>query len=173
MKKKIQIALGLGLVLALSAGIGVATGAIPTSNGTISACTAKVAGVRTLRLVDQQAGESCKGAEKLISWNQKGDPGAPGARGPAGPAGPKGSSGSGAAKFTSRLSNDDAGPGTSQIDSHCNPGEHVTGGGYIVDSPAVHVTVSAASNELDKWSVEVVNDSGSTQIVLVQAICAS
>ena len=71
---KLVLALALaGLVIG-----SVAYGAIPSSDGTINACHAKVAGVRYLRLIDTQAGETCKSSEQKLSWNQQGPKGEPG-----------------------------------------------------------------------------------------------
>jgi hypothetical protein len=75
-------------MLALSAGL--VTASIPNSlTGVISGCYAKSGG--TLRVIDAQAGETCKKGELPVFWNQTGPPGptgAPGEEGPPGPPGP-------------------------------------------------------------------------------------
>jgi hypothetical protein len=75
-------------MLALSAGL--VTASIPNSlTGVISGCYAKSGG--TLRVIDAQAGETCKKGELSVWWNQTGPPGptgAPGEQGPPGPPGP-------------------------------------------------------------------------------------
>jgi len=76
-------------MLALSAGL--VTASIPNSlTGVISGCYAKSTG-GTLRVIDVQAGETCKKGELPVFWNQTGPPGltgAPGEQGPPGPPGP-------------------------------------------------------------------------------------
>jgi hypothetical protein len=60
-------------------GSGIAAAAIPNNNTHVfSAC---VAGNGSLRLIDQQAGRSCRAGERLVHWNQKGRPGPPGPAG--------------------------------------------------------------------------------------------
>jgi hypothetical protein len=64
----IRLAVALAAVLALTAGIGVAIGAIPASDGTITACYSKANG--DLRVIDSEAGQTCKASENELSWNQ-------------------------------------------------------------------------------------------------------
>lgn len=91
-RAKLAVALAaFGLTVA-----GVAYAAIPSGDGTISGCHAKVAGVRYLRLIDTQAGETCKSSEQLLRWNQTGPKGDPGPAGPKGDKGDPGPSGVGA-----------------------------------------------------------------------------
>lgn len=90
----LRTAVALAAVIALSAGIGVATGAIPSADGKIRACFAKDNG--RLRVIDKAAGQKCKASEKALAWNQRGPSGRqglPGQAGPAGPAGPAGKDG--------------------------------------------------------------------------------
>ena len=63
-------------------GTGVATGAIPGGDGTITACY-KVKG-GALRVIDSGSGASCAADEVKLAWSQ---------RGPVGPAGPQGAKG--------------------------------------------------------------------------------
>src|SRR5215211_4441060 len=64
----VRLAVALAAVIALTAGIGVATGAIPASNGTITACYSKANG--DLRVIDSEAGQTCKASESELSWKQ-------------------------------------------------------------------------------------------------------
>ena len=71
-----------------------ASASIPSQGGTIYGCYAKSTGAT--RIIDPSS-QTCTGAEKPISWSQRGPigpRGATGARGPVGPAGAKGSQGS-------------------------------------------------------------------------------
>src|SRR5688500_16691884 len=62
---------------------GFAYAAIPNSTtGKISACYNSTNG--QLRVIDRQAGATCKNPEKLLEWNSEGAPGTPGAPGAAG-----------------------------------------------------------------------------------------
>jgi hypothetical protein len=161
---KIKLAIALGAVLAVTAGIGVATGAIPSSDGKINACQAKVSGFRYLRLLD--SGESCRGGEKPLSWNQKG---------PAGPPGPAGPKGSGGAKFTLRQSIEISEPGTHDLRSSCKAGEKVTGGAAFANASDLDVTVIGTSVDagLTAFEATVRNNTGQNQDVGVEAICAA
>src|SRR5215218_7209595 len=74
--------LALAAVVAVVVGTGVATGAIPGADGTITACS-KVKG-GAVRVIDAESGGTCASDELRLSWNQKG---------PVGPAGPQGEPG--------------------------------------------------------------------------------
>jgi hypothetical protein len=86
-----RVGLGLTLALALAVAAGAAFGAVPGSNGVISACYGKQLGV--LRVIDAAAGKTCTPYETSISWNQQGPKGDAGAPGPAGPGGAVGATG--------------------------------------------------------------------------------
>jgi hypothetical protein len=77
-------ALALGGLLAV-AGVGVASGAIPSSSdGVIHGCYQKpglLANPGAVRVIDAEAGQTCRNNETAFQWNSKGDPG------PQGPAG--------------------------------------------------------------------------------------
>ena len=92
--------------IALAGGVAVAMGAIPGQGGVIDGCYKQSTG--DLRVIDAEAGTTCKPSEIAISFNQtgprglpgdkgdKGDPGPPGptgATGATGPEGPKGHKG--------------------------------------------------------------------------------
>jgi hypothetical protein len=78
--------------------VAIATGAIPGSDGTITACYANSTG--RLRVIDTGATppEHCSSKESQVSWNQQGPAGPPGPAGPAGPAGPQGAASCDAAR---------------------------------------------------------------------------
>jgi hypothetical protein len=165
---RLHVVLAVAAGMALSAGIGVASGAIPSSDGKINACQAKVGGFRYLRLLD--TGESCRGGEKPLSWNQKGPKGDPG---PAGPAGPKGTGGT---KASLRTEADTIPAGGGSVTSHCLNGSHVTGGGFEVVDPdptGLQVSNDGPNSGLTEWVVGVENTSGRAKDVLAFAICAS
>ena len=74
----VQLAVVAGVTAAVCAGVGVATGAIPGSDGKISACYGRVGGL--MRVIDVEKGERCSTTlERPLSWNMKGEPGPPGA----------------------------------------------------------------------------------------------
>ena len=164
---RLHVLVAVAAALALTAGIGVASGAIPSSDGKINACQAKVGGFRYLRLLD--SGESCRSGEKPLSWNQKGPKGDPG---PQGPAGPKGT---GFAKLTMRQATPLAPPGTHSFQSACKTGEKVTGGAGFIPADPEGAAVISTSVDLDLRSFEVTvrNDTGQDQTAVVQAICAA
>lgn len=69
----------IGAALALGIGGGVAVAQIPSTDGTITACMTPPAG--TVRLIDAEAGATCKKGEKLVTWNEAGQPGTNGVSG--------------------------------------------------------------------------------------------
>jgi hypothetical protein len=84
-------------VVAVAVTVGAAYAAIPGSNGTIDGCYEKATG--KLRVVDAEAGKTCKKSEEPIAWSRQGPKGDPGATGPAGPAGPQGPAGPAGTSF--------------------------------------------------------------------------
>jgi hypothetical protein len=93
MRSALRIGVPVALVLAGSWAVGIATGAIPGSNGKISACYKKVDG--SLRTIDIEKSppQTCKSTETAISWNQTGPAGPQGEQGIQGPKGDKGDQG--------------------------------------------------------------------------------
>lgn len=92
--------LAAGLVV-LAVGVGVATGAIPSTSGVIQACYKTASGEKALRVIDTEMGQQCKHDETALAWNQqgpKGDPGATGPKGDTGATGPQGDPGATGAK---------------------------------------------------------------------------
>jgi hypothetical protein len=92
----------LATVGAVIIGTGVATGAIPGADGTITACYNARDGA--VRVIDGESGATCAGNERKLSWNQRGPAGPPGAKGDKGDPGPQGP----AASDASRLLGPDA-----------------------------------------------------------------
>jgi hypothetical protein len=175
--RPIRTAVALTALLALTAGIGVASGAIPSSSdATISGCHAKLGGVRYMRLIDAQAGEACKGSETKLTWNQKGLKGDPG---PQGPKGDKGEPGTGALVTRDRITTVDVAAGaTRAIAVKCLAGEQATGGGFTVlaGSPDVVLTSSQPGTfgqDLVGWNVQVTNRSSQAHLVNAIAICSA
>jgi hypothetical protein len=85
----VRFALAVAVVSAVGLLVGVATGAIPGSEGKISACYGKLGGV--VRVIDLERGEKCSTVlEKPLTWNVAGPPGRDGSQGPPGPQGERG-----------------------------------------------------------------------------------
>ena len=78
----------LGVVAAVAAGVSYA--AIPSLNGTISACVDAKGG---LKVIDVDNGASCGANTTPLTWNLRGPQGMPGPQGLAGPQGPTGTQG--------------------------------------------------------------------------------
>jgi type VI secretion system secreted protein Hcp len=79
----------LPTIAALGAGAAVGVAAIPSADGTITACIANLDGA--VRIIDAEGGVACDvNAEKTITWNQRGPAGP---EGPVGPTGPQGAAG--------------------------------------------------------------------------------
>lgn len=73
---------------AVIVGTGVATGAIPGADGTITACYNVRTG--TVQVIDAESGATCANNERQLSWNQSGPVGPAGAKGDKGDPGPQG-----------------------------------------------------------------------------------
>jgi hypothetical protein len=72
-----------GAIAITAVGAGIATGAIPSGDGTIHACYKQAGGA--VRLVDESV--TCAKGETPIAWSQQGPEGPQGPVGPRGPAG--------------------------------------------------------------------------------------
>lgn len=106
----------LGLVIAG----GVAYAAIPGGTGVISGCFNNVHG--GLRMIDTEAGDTCKNNETAISWNQQGPPG---------PQGPPGVT-----------------PGPAERTVDCSAGETVSGAlAQTSAAPSVTITIRGTCAE--------------------------
>jgi len=77
------------LLVALGAA-SFALASIPSSTGVINACYARDG---SIRLIDTDAGQSCRRRETLLSWNQRGPQGLQGIQGPRGAQGTQGAQG--------------------------------------------------------------------------------
>ena len=156
-------------LLAISLGIAalgsLAYGAIPAADGTLRGCYQRTNG--NLRLVDE--GEACRSYEKLVTWNQKGQPGAPGVSGyevvtATAPGTPSGTG---------------TGEGFAEATATCPPGKKVLGGAYHGDFDPVF------SPELDGASSQILSDNTQFRVnandialgqggrLVVQATCAN
>ena len=81
----------MAVVLVLSSGMIVSASIPDSQTDVFSACLSKSTGA--IRLIDAQAGETCKKGEALVQWNKTGPQGQQGDRGPQGPSGPQGERG--------------------------------------------------------------------------------
>jgi hypothetical protein len=75
-KKKLNILILAVAVLAIAAAVSYA--AIPSSNGTISACKDNKG---ALKVIDAEAGQTCGTNQQLLTWNQQGPAGQDGVSG--------------------------------------------------------------------------------------------
>lgn len=88
--------IGATILIVFGAG-AVAIASVPSANGEINGCHSRLLG--TLRVIDVEAGQRCRGGEQSLNWNQRGPQGSvgpagpPGAQGPDGSAGPQGTAG--------------------------------------------------------------------------------
>ena len=86
-----SVAIGVTAGVLAATGVTVAVAQIPSTDGTVTACMVKPGG--TLRLIDVEAGATCKKGEEQVAWNVQGVPGADGADGADGTNGTNGVSG--------------------------------------------------------------------------------
>ena len=84
------VAAAFVVVVAIAVG-GIAYASIPDSNGVIHGCYKTVGG--SLRVIDNDAGATCNGAETPLNWSQTGPQGPQGEQGPTGEQGPQGEQG--------------------------------------------------------------------------------
>jgi hypothetical protein len=90
MTKRVRFLAAAGTITTLLVGGAVAFATIPDATGVFRGCYSNSG---ALRVIDVEAGQTCRPSETPVSWNQTGAPGpagapgAPGAPGPAGPAG--------------------------------------------------------------------------------------
>jgi hypothetical protein len=124
----------IGAALVLMFGGMVAYSAIPSADGTITACMTKASG--TVRLIEAKAGKKCRKAEKLVTWNEEGQPGADGTNGTNGTNGKDGTNGtngvSGYSMESRAASINGTGVGgapTLLVSIFCPPGKVALGGG--------------------------------------------
>jgi hypothetical protein len=91
MKRSARVALFAAVLGVGVSGATLAVADIPDSGSHVIAGCYAADG--TLRVIDAQAGATCKKKETPLSWNQAGAPGAPGPSGPSGAPGAPGASG--------------------------------------------------------------------------------
>jgi hypothetical protein len=136
-----------GAALALGIGGGIAVADIPSSSdGTISACRIQATGV--LRVINAEAGATCKKGEVPLEWNQQGVPGKDGQDAAA--ATYYGAHGGGGALVN---------PGVWVATSFCEPGDGVIGvyDMQVVDGTTVwqlDITHNAGGNEGYRLQIE-------------------
>ena len=63
--KKLHILIAALAVAVVAGGVGYA--AIPSADGTISACKDSTG---ALKVIDAEAGETCRAGQELLTWNQ-------------------------------------------------------------------------------------------------------
>ncbi len=120
----------LGAVAAVAAGVSYA--AIPSSNGTISACLDAGGG---LKVIDVDTGGACSAGKQLITWNQQGPQGIQGPQGPAGPqgsAGPQGPAGLSGVHVVKAEKGPLTFPEEFTVIAYCPAGEAALSTGYTV-----------------------------------------
>jgi hypothetical protein len=145
-----------GVLLALA--VGVSYAAIPSANGTISACVKPNGEIQ--KLVDAEAGETCGGNKHLVSWNEQGPPGLSGYE-------------------VVKRSGYDSTTDTQWARAICPTGKVPIGGGGRPDAPVsmnAVITQSIPEPEYNSWRVDAkaLNPPGTTSWgVEVYAICAT
>lgn len=152
----------VGAVVTAAAATAVAHAAIPGSGGMISGCYQKAQG--QLRVIDAEAGDSCRASEQALSWGQQGPQGAqgvPGPAGPQGPAGPKGDPGSTPTLSLYRVS----GPSVTipagavrGLFAHCNGSDLATGGGF--NAGGAQSVIQSGPDDQHGWFAIVANPTG-------------
>jgi hypothetical protein len=119
---------------------GAAYAAVPGPDGTISACAD---GNGRLRVIDAEAGTTCKTSERPLAWNQQG------------PAGPQGSPGISGYELVEAVSaNDSSSP--KQVFADCPAGKRAIGGGARAfheglkgEFPLKELTIAASNPTVD------------------------
>jgi hypothetical protein len=177
--------LALGGLLAV-AGVGVASGSIPSSSdGVIHGCYQKpglLANPGAVRVIDEEAGDTCRNDETAFQWNSKGvkgDTGPEGPRGktgPEGPAGPQGPSGVVSGRQTVTFTRTVAGSGNNAIATAvCPAGKAaLTGGARVGEGPSLaRLTMSEplGSNAWRGQAIEVGGLSDLTWTLVVTVVC--
>lgn len=118
------------MVAAGAVGLGVASAASTSGNGTVSGCYRPDG---ALRIVGK--GEDCKARESRLTWNKRGRQGAVGPVGPQGQQGLQGVPGLAGLAFRSLDWPDRSSVGDVAISwaAPCAPGESAIGGGYSLN----------------------------------------
>lgn len=177
------IKIALSSMLALVA-VGIGYAAIPSSNGTIHGC---YTGGGDLRVIDAEAGQTCKTRETALSWAAQGPAGPQGETGPAGPIGPVGPQGETGPQGpqgpagTPGVSGYQVVSIQSQILSGqrggfavaCPAGKVAISGGVRADSLLPTQMVSSYPQNPSVWNTQVENTSTSTQTYTFFAVCVT
>lgn len=157
---------------ALSLLASAAYAAIPSANGTISACKDSKG---ALKVIDADAGQTCNANQQLLTWGQQGPQGLPGPQGPAGQDGVSGR------QIAYAVTGSDSEAHKSQV-AACPSGKMPVGGGAVVGTQSgpswitpegVALTASYATGNL--WAAaahEIVPTDQHWQLV-VYAICVT
>jgi hypothetical protein len=142
---------------------GVAYAAIPGADGTISGCYRTIDG--TLRVIDAEAGQTCRSGEKPITWSQTGPPGPPGEPGEPGET----------LRWTTRFDRMGIKPGLSAMDIVCPSGYVAIGGGWNFNIPGAHIVVwkNIQSPSVSRvWELGFRNEDAQPWPVTGYALCA-
>ena len=179
--KLIKVSILAALVAALVAGAGYA--AIPSAGGVISAC--KIAD-GSLKLIDEEIGESCAAGKQLVEWNVQGPAGPSGPQGPQGPAGPVGPADASAADFLDQFGTD-TGNATTAYGEPCTVGEIIlsasrskTAGGIpargqllsVVQNTALFAVLGDTYGGDGKWTFGLPDLRAITPNSMTYSICA-
>jgi hypothetical protein len=137
---------------------GIAYAAIPGADGTINGCYKRSDG--TLRVIDAEAGATCKPSETAIAWSQTGPPGED-----AGPV------------RIATISQSATIPAATigGIDVVCPSGMIAVGGGYNFNTPGANIVVwknVQSSSSARVWEVGFRNDSNNAWLVSAYALCS-
>jgi hypothetical protein len=136
---------------------GIAYAAIPSADGTISGCYRTIDG--TLRVIDAEAGQTCRSGEKPLTWSQTGPPGPPGET----------------LRWTTRFDRMGINPGISAMDIVCPSGYIAIGGGWNFNTPGAHIVVwkNIQSPSVSRvWELGFRNEDAQPWSVIGYALCA-
>lgn len=149
-------ALAAGVAVVALGAAGLALASIPSSTGVINTCYTRGGG---FRVIDTEAGQSCRRFENALSWNQRGAqgaPGAPGAKGEPGAQGAPGQTGApGPATFAPGFYNVGGGTVTLGTTSSTivtltlDPGQYFVSGQSTLNVSTGSATVAQAECHLD------------------------
>jgi hypothetical protein len=150
-----RLLLILAVLVVVAAGIAYA--AIPGGDGTISGCYKMSDG--TLRVIDAEAGQTCKSSEKPITWSQTGPPGPPGE----------------SVTWRQVFSNTTIQPGVTGTGVVCPAGFLAVGGGWNFNAPGVHIQVwksIQSTSSVNVWEFGFRNDDSQAYFITTFALCA-
>jgi hypothetical protein len=172
MQGRMKVLVMVLVVAALLLAGGVALAAIPSGDGTIYACYKDQNG--QLRVIDDEAGDTCLPSETPISWNQQGPAGP---AGPPGVQGPQGDPGLSGVETVTNVVNGINFVGTTGAQASCPSGKRVIGGGAGVSplSTSLVLQLSAPFPNDAGWNAHAANLGPFTSpwTLTVYAICAN